>query len=117
MALDVRAGEAVGEGWRSGAPGVPVRDAAKRLTDEGVETLVVTAIDRDGQLEGPDLDLLAELAASERGRIVASGGISSTADVLATRRAGCVGAIVGRALYEGRFDLRATLAAVAELEA
>jgi phosphoribosylformimino-5-aminoimidazole carboxamide ribotide isomerase len=112
VALDVRDGLAVGEGWRSGAPGLPVLDAATRITDEGVATLVVTAIRRDGRLEGPDLDLLERLVGHGRGRILASGGISSIDDVLATRRVGCAGAIVGRALYEGRLDLGQALAAL-----
>lgn len=113
VALDVRAGRAVGDGWRTDAAGSPVVDALTRVTDEGVETVAVTAIERDGLLEGPDLDLLGQLVRLGRGRIIASGGIGSTADVLAVRRLGCAGAIVGRALYEGRLDLAATIAALA----
>ena len=95
---------------------MPVARCATRITDEGVETLVVTAIDRDGLLEGPDLDLLERLVGLDRGRIIASGGISSIDDVLAARRIGCAGAIVGRALYEGRLDLRASTLAEALAE-
>lgn len=112
VALDVRDGLAVGSGWLPGTAGVPVVDAASRITDEGVRSLAVTAIDRDGLLEGPDLDLLGRLVALGRAEIIASGGISSTADVLAAARIGCAGAIVGRALYEGRLDLAATLEAL-----
>ena len=112
VALDVRDGAAVGHGWRAGAPGTPIVEAVSRMTDAGVETLIVTAIERDGRLEGPDLDLLEGLARAGRGRIIASGGISSTEDVLAARSVGCAGAIVGRALYEGRIDLAATLRAL-----
>ena len=113
VALDVRDGLAVGEGWRPGASGMPVLDATTSITDEGVETLVVTAIRRDGRLEGPDVELLELLVGHGPGRIIASGGIGSTEDVLTTRRIGCAGAIVGRALYEGRLDLRLTLEALA----
>ena len=60
-------------------------------------------------LAGPDLALLRSLVALDRGRIIASGGISSVDDVVAARAAGCAGAIVGRALYEGRIDLRALM--------
>ena len=84
VALDVRDGLAVGEGWRRGASGTPVLDATTRITDEGVVTLVVTAIQRDGRLGGPDLDLLQRMVGHHRGRIIASGGISSIDDVLAT---------------------------------
>ncbi|HSS37122.1 MAG TPA: 1-(5-phosphoribosyl)-5-[(5-phosphoribosylamino)methylideneamino] imidazole-4-carboxamide isomerase [Patescibacteria group bacterium] len=112
VALDVRDGAAVGHGWRAGAPGTPIVEAVSRMTDAGVETLIVTAIERDGRLEGPDLDLLEGLARAGRGRVIASGGISSTEDVLAARSVGCAGAIVGRAMYEGRIDLAATLRAL-----
>ena len=112
VALDVRDGLVVGEGWRQGAPGVPLADAATRITAQGVETLIVTSIRRDGGLEGPDLDLLAAVVAFGTAQVIASGGIASVADILATRRIGCGGAIVGRALYEGRIDLLEALAAI-----
>jgi phosphoribosylformimino-5-aminoimidazole carboxamide ribotide isomerase len=110
VALDVREGRAIGEGWRAGAEGPSVDRAVRSLTSAGARIFAVTAIERDGLLAGPDLQLLARLAAAGVG-IVASGGIASLADLEAVRRAGCAGAIVGRALYEGRIDLRAALAA------
>jgi phosphoribosylformimino-5-aminoimidazole carboxamide ribotide isomerase len=103
--IDVREGMALGEGWRPGASGVPAAGAVDLLADAGVDTFEVTAIDRDGSLEGPDLALLRALVAMRRGRIIASGGISSVEDVVAVQAAGCGGAIVGKALYEGRIDL------------
>ncbi len=111
VALDVRNGLAVGHGWRAGGDGVPVGTALESLADAGVEVFEVTAIDRDGTLEGPDLDLLARLVGSGRGAIVASAGIASVADLRAVREIGCAGAIVGRALYDGRLDLAAALEA------
>jgi len=113
VALDVRDGLAVGEAWRSGAPGVPVATALARLSDGGVTTFEVTAIDRDGGLGGPHLDLLEGLVTLDRGRIIASGGIRSVEDLLALRAIGCAGAIVGRALYDGSLDLGAALGALA----
>jgi phosphoribosylformimino-5-aminoimidazole carboxamide ribotide isomerase len=110
--IDVRDGLALGEGWREGAPGLPAADAIAMLAAAGVDTFEVTAIDRDGLLNGPDLALLAALVGLDRGRIIASGGISSVDDVLATRAIGCRGAIVGRALYEGRVDLAALVNAL-----
>ena len=111
VALDVRDGLAVGEGWRSGAPGAPPDDAIRRLADVGVETFEVTAIDRDGLLGGPDLAMLGELVEVGRGRIIASGGVARVEDIEAARRLGCAGAIVGRALYDGSMDLSAALVA------
>jgi phosphoribosylformimino-5-aminoimidazole carboxamide ribotide isomerase len=108
-AVDVRDGLALGEGWRDGAPGVGVDDAISRLADAGVTTFEVTAIDRDGLLGGPDLDLLGRAVALGRGAVVASGGIGRLDDIDAVRRIGCAGAIVGRALYEGRFTVSQAL--------
>jgi phosphoribosylformimino-5-aminoimidazole carboxamide ribonucleotide (ProFAR) isomerase len=75
------------------------------LADVGVTTFQATAISRDGLLEGPDLDLLKRLVELKRGRVIASGGISSVEDLRSVRDLGCAGAIVGRALYEGRLRL------------
>jgi phosphoribosylformimino-5-aminoimidazole carboxamide ribonucleotide (ProFAR) isomerase len=113
VALDVREGQAVGQGWRAGAPGVPVEAALGRLAQEGVTLFEVTAIERDGGLGGPDLDLLRRLVALRAGSIIASGGIRSVDDLLALRSLGCTGAIVGRALYEGKLDLATAISAMA----
>ena len=105
VALDVREGLAVGQGWVPGASGVPVEDALMTLADRGVRTFVVTAIERDGLMRGPNLDLLGRMVELDRGDIIASAGVSSLADIAAVRALGCAGVIVGRALYEGRLDL------------
>jgi phosphoribosylformimino-5-aminoimidazole carboxamide ribotide isomerase len=112
--IDVRDGMALGEGWREGAPGVAAGGAVAMLAAAGVTTFEVTAIDRDGLLGGPDLLLLRSLVALGQGRIIASGGLSSIADVLAVQAAGCAGAIVGRAIYEGRVDLGELIRAVGD---
>ena len=111
VALDVRDGLALGDGWRPGATGIRAEDALSALADEGVTTFEATAIDRDGLLGGPDLDLLGRLVALGRGRVIASGGVSSVADIRAVRDLGCGGAILGRALYEGRIDLASAMGA------
>jgi phosphoribosylformimino-5-aminoimidazole carboxamide ribonucleotide (ProFAR) isomerase len=80
-------------------------DAIAMLAAAGVDTFEVTAIDRDGSLEGPDVPLLRSLVELGLGRIIASGGVASIEDVLAVQAAGCGGAIVGKAIYEGRVDL------------
>ena len=111
VALDVREGLAVGQGWVPGAGGVAVADALERLADEGVRIFEVTAIDRDGTLDGPDLAMLGGLVRRARGELIASAGVASAADITAVRALGCAGAIVGRALYEGRVTLEDALAA------
>jgi phosphoribosylformimino-5-aminoimidazole carboxamide ribotide isomerase len=114
-AIDVRDGRAVGDGWRAGAEGRDPRAALESLAAVGVEIFEVTAISRDGLLEGPDLDLLAALVALDLGDVIASGGVSSLADVRAVADLGCTGAIVGRALYEGRIDLREAIEVAAAI--
>jgi phosphoribosylformimino-5-aminoimidazole carboxamide ribotide isomerase len=112
VALDVRNGEAVGDGWVAGAVGVPVVEAITQLEAAGVRTFIATAIDRDGLLGGPDLALLEDLAGRTAAALIASGGIAHLDDLRAVRAIGCRGAIVGRALYEGAIDLAEALAAL-----
>ena len=111
-AIDVRDGLAVGHGWISSSAGVEATEAIERLADAGIETFEVTAIERDGVLDGPDLGLYARLVDLGRGKIIASGGVATVDHLRAIRDIGCVGAIVGRALYEGRLDLRQTIEAL-----
>lgn len=108
-AIDVRQGRAVGEAWQPGATAVDPATAVRRLADAGVLTFEVTAVERDGTLEGPDLPALRRLIDLDAGAIIASGGIRSIEDLVTIRDAGCAGAIVGRALYEGRLGLREAL--------
>jgi phosphoribosylformimino-5-aminoimidazole carboxamide ribotide isomerase len=112
IAIDVRDGQAVGEAWAAGASGRPALDAIQRLADAGAAAFEVTAIDRDGLMGGPDLDLLGRLVALDPGAVIASGGIRSIEDLRAVRDLGCAGAIVGRAIYEGTLDLSSALAAL-----
>ncbi len=113
VALDVRDGVAVGHGWEPGISGPPVEVALTRLADVGATTFEVTAIDRDGTLGGPDLDLLARLVAQGMGAIIASAGIATLDELRSVREIGCAGAIVGRAIYEGRLSLSAAIAEAA----
>jgi phosphoribosylformimino-5-aminoimidazole carboxamide ribotide isomerase len=105
IALDVRAGLAVGDGWVPGAPATPFGPALERLAGAGITTFIVTAIERDGLLGGPDLALLGQAVGLTDATVIASGGIASLADLDAVRGIGCTGAIVGRAIYDGRIDL------------
>ncbi len=113
VAIDVRGGMAVDQGWVAGSTGAPVSETIEMLVDGGVHWLEVTAVVRDGTLEGPDLDLLGTALTGSRAQVIASGGISSTADLLAVRELGCAGAIIGRALYDGTLDLTTALAELA----
>ena len=81
------------------------------MADAGVTTFEVTAIERDGLLGGPNLRLYERLVQLGRGDIIASGGITTLDDLRDLRVAGCAGAILGRALYEGRLDLATAISA------
>jgi phosphoribosylformimino-5-aminoimidazole carboxamide ribotide isomerase len=111
-AIDVRDGRALGDGWVEDARGTEAIELAGRLTQEGIRWLAVTAIARDGGMEGSDLALLATIrAAVPAASIIASGGVGSLADVAALAGEGYPAVIVGRALYEGAFTLSEALAA------
>ena len=112
-ALDVRDGQAMGEGWRPRAAGVPLDQAIARLIDAGVSILEVTAITRDGTMAGPDLDLLARVRhLAPTASLLASAGVRSAQDVRQVRDVGCDGVIMGRAVYEGALSLGAARAAL-----
>jgi phosphoribosylformimino-5-aminoimidazole carboxamide ribotide isomerase len=104
VAVDVRAGHVLSDGWSRGT-GVTAAEAAERCAAAGVVRLVCTAVDRDGTLGGPDLDLLARVRERSGLPVLAAGGIRSRLDLAAVEAAGCEGAIVGRALLQGRLPL------------
>lgn len=107
LGLDVRDGVAQAQGWTEGAG-----DAAAHLEewcDWPAAGVVRTDVGRDGALLGPDLEGLQRCVAAYPGPVIASGGISSLDDLSAVAAAGAAGAIVGRALYEGRLELGAAL--------
>ena len=105
-ALDIRDGRAVGHGWRDANDAPSAREAIETLRRVGVRTIVVTAVARDGLLQGPDLALMAQArAALPDVRLIAAGGISSLDDLRDLARQGLDGAILGRALYDDRFSL------------
>lgn len=110
-AIDVRDGLAVGSGWVTGTPGRPVNDVVLALQAAGVALFAVTAIERDGLRQGPDLELLARVASVVGAdHVIASAGVSTAADVATLARLGYAGAILGRALYERTLSLRDALA-------
>lgn len=110
IGLDHWAGELKVRGWERGS-GQRVEDAARALAFPGVAALIVTDIARDGTLEGPDVDGLRALAAASTVPVIASGGVAALGDLEALRGTGVAGAIVGRAIYEGRFTVEEAVAA------
>ena len=89
-------------------------ELARRVCSEGARTVIYTDAARDGSLAGPDVDGARAIAALEGGlEVIVSGGVASLDDLRRVRAAGLAGAIVGRALHEGRFTVREALACVA----
>ena len=112
VGLDHWGGELKVRGWEEES-GQRLEDAAAALAFPGVAALIVTDISRDGTLEGPDLDGLQSLAATSAVPVIASGGVATLADLQALAGTGVAGAIVGRAVYEGRFTVEEAVAACA----
>ena len=113
LGLDARDGCVAVRGWRE-TSARRVEDVLDEFADLPLGAILHTDIARDGMLAGPSLDATAALARRTRISVIASGGVSSLADLIALARTGVIGgAIVGRALYEGKIELGAALAAVA----
>lgn len=101
-----------GRGWTS--DGGELWEVLERLDSQGVSRLVVTDVSRDGMLNGPNVELLCDVAAATSAPVVASGGISSLDDIRALAQCvedGVDSAIVGKALYAGKFTLEEALEA------
>jgi phosphoribosylformimino-5-aminoimidazole carboxamide ribotide isomerase len=106
VAVDVRAGRVVARGWTA-ETGLTVAEAVERCASAGVPRLLCSAVERDGTLSGPNLELLAEVVERSGMPVLAAGGVRSLDDVRAIEQTGCVGAVVGRALLEGTLPLSA----------
>jgi phosphoribosylformimino-5-aminoimidazole carboxamide ribotide isomerase len=109
VGIDVRDGRVAARGWTETTSQRP-HDLATQVLESGIGVIVYTEISRDGMLEGTDVSgavLLQQLGA----RVIVSGGIAGPDDVRAACTAGLAGAIVGRALYEGRLTVGAAVRA------
>jgi phosphoribosylformimino-5-aminoimidazole carboxamide ribotide isomerase len=108
VSVDTRGGNVSTSGWQETTQ-MPAEAVIERLQNRGVRSFVYTNVDRDGMLEGPDLEEVKRIAAVVRGRFLYSGGIGQLDDLTglaALRQVNLGGVIVGKALYEGRFTIR-----------
>jgi phosphoribosylformimino-5-aminoimidazole carboxamide ribotide isomerase len=105
IGLDARDGKLAASGWieQTDIDAVPF---AQDLAKLGVRHFVFTDIRRDGTLKGPNIDALREMVHAVKARVIASGGVGSLDDLDAIQVTGADGAIIGRALYDGRVNLR-----------
>jgi len=109
VGIDARGGRVAVEGWAEETD-IQAVDLARKFADAGVDAIIYTDIDRDGVLEGANIPATAEIARAVSIPVIASGGVSSLTDIrglIAEKRV--AGAIIGRALYDGRIDLRQAL--------
>ena len=113
VGIDARGGRVATKGWAEETD-VEVTALARAFEDAGVAAIIYTDIDRDGAMQGPNVAATAALARATAIPVIASGGVSSLADLVALRDCGAAldGAISGRALYDGKLDLAAALAAL-----
>ena len=115
VALDARDGRLAAEGWLEQTD-ARVADVAPRLQAAGVRHFVFTDIARDGTLAGPNLPALRALVSSLDLAVIASGGVGTVEDIARVAATGAAGVVVGRALYDGRVDLAAAIAAARSTE-
>ena len=113
VGIDARKGMVATKGWAE-ETNVTATDLAKSFEDAGVAAIIYTDINRDGAMQGPNIEGTAALARAVSIPVIASGGVSSLADLIALRDCGASlnGAISGRALYDGAIDLAEALAAL-----
>ncbi|WP_377190031.1 1-(5-phosphoribosyl)-5-[(5-phosphoribosylamino)methylideneamino]imidazole-4-carboxamide isomerase [Ruegeria meonggei] len=115
VGIDARNGMVATKGWAE-ETNVQVTDLARSFEDAGVAAIIYTDINRDGAMQGPNIEATADLARAVDIPVIASGGVSSVADLIALRDCGADlnGAISGRALYDGAIDLKKALTALRE---
>ncbi|MEJ6395356.1 1-(5-phosphoribosyl)-5-[(5-phosphoribosylamino)methylideneamino]imidazole-4-carboxamide isomerase [Gymnodinialimonas sp. 2305UL16-5] len=113
VGIDARKGQVATKGWAEETD-IMVTDLAQAFEDAGVAAIIYTDIDRDGAMGGPNVQATADLARATSIPVIASGGVSSLADLEALKDTGVIaGAISGRALYDGALDLSEALKALA----
>jgi phosphoribosylformimino-5-aminoimidazole carboxamide ribotide isomerase len=110
LGIDARGGMVATEGWLE-VSRKPALGFARQCADWPLAALVYTDISRDGMLEGPNFDALAEMARAVPIPVIASGGVTTVDDVRRLAQLGLAGCIIGRALYEGRLELGEAISA------
>jgi phosphoribosylformimino-5-aminoimidazole carboxamide ribotide isomerase len=98
-------------GWRQPS-GFKVNEAIKFFMAKGIKEFLLTTVDRDGTLNGPDLDTLSYASNVSGAKIIASGGISSLEDIIRVKNIGCSAVILGKSIYDGKIDVKKAISVV-----
>jgi phosphoribosylformimino-5-aminoimidazole carboxamide ribotide isomerase len=114
LGIDAKGGMVATDGWLETSSTSAI-DLARQFADEPLAAIIYTDIAKDGMLQGPNLQAMAEMNAAVDGEVVASGGITTADDVRKLAEIGMAGCIVGRALYEGTLTLTEAIAAAGEV--
>lgn len=109
LGIDARGGKVAVSGWLEVSE-LAALDLARQCAALPLAALVYTDISKDGMMQGPNFEALAEMAGAVPLPVIASGGVTTLEDIRRLQKLGLAGAILGRALYEGRLDLREVLA-------
>jgi phosphoribosylformimino-5-aminoimidazole carboxamide ribotide isomerase len=104
ISIDQNNGRVMIDGWRE-ASDYGIVDAINLFMAMGIREFLLTSIDRDGTLSGPDVMILSLASSFANSRIIASGGVSSLEDIIRVRSAGCYAVILGKALYDGKVSI------------
>ena len=108
VGVDASDGRVAVSGWLD-VTAIDSVEFCLRLAQNGIKTVIYTDISRDGRLEGANIDIYKKLIQIKNLNIIASGGVSSIADIDSLRNVGVFGAIIGKALYEGKLNLKEIL--------
>jgi phosphoribosylformimino-5-aminoimidazole carboxamide ribotide isomerase len=104
ISIDQYNGRIMIDGWKESS-GSGVDEALKLFLGMGIKEFLLTSIDKDGTLAGPDIVTLSHACSFPGAKIIASGGISSLEDTIRVRTAGCTSVILGKALYDGKVSV------------
>ncbi len=105
IAIDQMNGEVMIDGWRKSS-GMTIVDAIEMFKQIGGKYFLLTSIDRDGTLFGPDIEILSKICRINNVNIIASGGISKNEDIIKVKEVGAYAVILGKALYDRKIDIK-----------
>jgi phosphoribosylformimino-5-aminoimidazole carboxamide ribotide isomerase len=111
VAVDHLAGRVAVRGWKE-MTDIDALSFSRRLEDEGVRQIMMTSVDRDGTMRGPNLEYSMKAVDALRGSVYLAGGFRSIGDIMLLKETRVAGIILGKALYEGTLDLKEAMEAV-----